>query len=258
MAKKQSRLTPTQRKIVTGVSIAVEVAMIAVCIVFSVFIILGAQKESGQLNDGINLVTVQSDSMNGTQKDSFKTGDLLIVRRLDMSDEKDIAQVKVGSIVTYYGIIKGEENGQAVTKTEYISHRVVEEPIVENQSVYFVVQGDVEAEQGKDTKMRILSTEIKGLVVGNLGGVGKAIDFLKKPEAFFPLIVVPLVLLLIYNGFVGIKALMDAKVMKLEKEKDKAVELATQAAVAEALRQLRAEQGAGADNDAPSDPPEAS
>lgn len=256
MAKKQSKLSPTQKKIVTGVTIAIEVAMIIVCIVFSAFIIISSQKEAGELKDGVNLMPVQSDSMKGSQKDSFNQGDMLIVRKLDMESAADRAQIVKGSIITYKGWVNGE--------SQYISHRVVEEPQREPDAtgnIYYATQGDYEAEQNKDTVKSILAGDVVGIVTGKIGGMGKVVTFLKQPQAFFPLIVVPLVLLLIYNGFVIVKAAMDAKVLKLEKQKNAELEQATQAAVEEALRRLRAEQEAqrAADTGAPEDsaPPKA-
>ena len=60
----------------------------------------------------------------------------------------------------------------------------------------------------------VLVGDIQGIYVGKLAGVGSAVFWLQDPTHFFLVIMLPLILLLIYNAYLVVRFVMDAKLKK--------------------------------------------
>lgn len=193
--------------------IVIQLAVIVACIVFSVFTLMAnntQDEETRQLKNGIHLMPVMSDSMNGDKKDSFKQGDVILTKTY--KDKSKYENLKVGDIITYYGYLSG-------TGTYgYVTHRIVDLAYFEHDPetlIGYVVQGDNPLATEREVKR---FADIQAVYVGKLAGLGNAIAWLSTPINFFLVIIVPLLLLLIYNIVLVIRA-MESKKLALAKAK---------------------------------------
>lgn len=221
MSKKNTDAKMSKGKFAFNIALVVlQVLIVIVAIAFSVSILLSTGYESNTDfgKSSIRLMPVLTDSMNGDKADSFKAGDLIIVKK---ADKEAIDGLKVGDIVTYLGDVAGE--------TQFITHRIVDirETEGENGTVLrsYVVMGDAETSGITDTKY---SGDIKGVYVGKLPGVGSAVFWLQDPTHFFLVIMLPLILLLLYNAYLVIRFIMEAK---LKKQREQLVGATSQGAV---------------------------
>ncbi|PKK87037.1 MAG: signal peptidase I [Tenericutes bacterium HGW-Tenericutes-8] len=154
---------------------------------------------------GRGFLPVLSDSMEG--EDGFDKGDLLFVKIINDSEANDFS---VGDVVTFYDITIAALN----------THRVVE---VTNS--YIVTQGDkanainpyeiAGDNTGKDYQI-VAYEDVKAVHTGTWSGVGSAVNYLQTPVGFAIFIILPVVLLLAYQGFVLTKALLAVNKEKLE------------------------------------------
>jgi signal peptidase len=159
---------------------------------------------------GRGFLSVQSDSMMGNEEDSFDEGDMIFVK---MMKAKDIEKLKVGDIVTWYDI----------NRKAFNTHR-----IVDIGSNYFVTQGDKAADD-PDLKYDpdrndnnpnyyeiINKSDVKAVHVSTWKGAGKALDFLQSPIGFPLCIVLPAVLILIFEGAVLVRNVIKYNNAKME------------------------------------------
>ena len=215
--EKKSKLNPKQKRILNITIITLQVIFVLVCIIFSIFIAASSTgNKKGELNGAVNLMPVMSNSMQGNEKDSFNTNDLIIVKKLDDEGRKNL---KVGDIVTF------KTYEPAVKAVIYVSHRIIE--ITPNGAI--VTQGDYAKVISPNSKEVHTAKDIEGIYTGKIAKLGGVITFLKKPGPFFGLIVTPLALLLLYNIYLVVKAVLDNKLVKLKEQQQKELEMALQA-----------------------------
>ena len=192
---------------------------------------------------GRGFLSVQSDSMTGENKDSFNEGDMIFVR---MITKKNVDTLKVGDIVTWYDS----------TIKRFNTHR-----IVDIEETHFITQGDKNAaitsrkyNPEKPTTFAycefINKDEIIAQHRSTWGGAGKTLDFLMSPLGFPLLIVLPAVLILIFEGVILVRNVMRYNQVKLEakykqeKEEDLAdLEKERERIRAEVMEELKKEQG---------------
>ncbi|MDD4000730.1 MAG: signal peptidase I, partial [Bacilli bacterium] len=184
---------------------------------------------------GRGFLSVQSDSMNGDQEDSFKMGDLVFVK---MVDEDDVEELKVGDIITYY---------------DYQLHEFNTHRIVEVKASTFVTQGDLAA---KDPTTRyvpgeanigvpyetVSKVEVKGLYKSSWSGSGKTYDFVV--DNFEWTIVLPVALIVILEVVLLVRNIIHMNNAKLKEkyEKDNLEDLEDLEAAKEVMReQIREE-----------------
>ena len=156
---------------------------------------------------GRGFLPVLSDSMEGNQSDSFNKGDLLFVRLLT---DNDISKLVVGDVITFYD----------PTLEALNTHRIVELSLN-----YVVTQGDKanaiapyitgENNNGKDYQV-VSYDSIKAIHTGTLSNVGSAITYLQTATGFALFVILPVVLLLAYQGFVLTKTLLAVNKEKIE------------------------------------------
>lgn len=140
-----------------------------------------ATRDSNQVASlaGFTPLNVVSDSMSPT----FNSGDLILIRKCDVSDLKE------GDIVTFHTIINNEYTLN--------THRI-EEIITDNAVRSYVTKGD--NNDIADVHM-ISDGDIIGRYVGRLPGFGKVMDFLSSSTGFLLLIVLPLLVFFIYKVY---------------------------------------------------------
>lgn len=182
---------------------------------------------------GYSMMTVQSGSMEPT----FSEGDIIIVEEID-----DLSELEEGDIITFHTVI----DMQSVINT----HRIVE-VIDENENMpKFVTKGDANDEAD-------LSVVGGGNVIGEykmlIPKVGLVLDFLSTSMGFLIIIVLPLLLLFLYQAYNLINVIVELKkqaVLEAVSEKSKEtgvseIEVA-QAAAKEAIEEANRQKEAAA------------
>ncbi len=136
---------------------------------------------------GRGFVSVLTDSMAGSKKDSFTSKDLIFVKLLD--DESRM-NLKEGDIVTYYRLnistIPGSPSG-------FITHRVIRVFDLGSEK-YVQTQGDA---PGALPDNPIHISEVISIYTGQLKGVGNAMKYLQTPNGFALFVIIPVAILLI-------------------------------------------------------------
>lgn len=208
MSKKKEAVKPTSKgkRALNITLIVIQVALVLVAIAFSVSILLSTGYESNTDfgKSSIRLMPVLTGSMAGENADSFDVGDLIIVKR---AEEEDVANLKVGDVITYLGSVGGE--------IQFVTHRIVDiqEATLASGKVTrtFYTMGD--AETSGITKA-VEDVNVQGVYVGKIPGVGSAVFWLQDPTHFFLVIMLPLILLLLYNAYLVVRYVMEAKLKK--------------------------------------------
>ena len=156
---------------------------------------------------GRGFLPVLSDSMEGNNSDSFDKGSLIIVRLLN---DEQVSNLKVNDIITFYDL-----NINALN-----THR-----IVHVTDTYYVTQGDKAAssaaylpgEANAGVQYEIVTFDnVKALHVSTINGLGSAINYLQTGTGFAIFVILPVVLLLAYQGFVLTKTLLAVNKEKIE------------------------------------------
>lgn len=239
--------------------------IIALLLLFSIMNINGGNKTQGFPNIfGKGFLSVQSNSMEGTNLDSFTKGDLLFV---DVFDPKDYDNLEVGMIVTFY-----DENIKNLN-----SHRIVYIARDDNGKILsLAVQGDyianlmgvydpLDPEKGplnmtllnrKDV-VNLTANDIKGIYTGKWQGAGKALDTMRDYWLF--IFVLPVLCLMLFEIFMVVKNVMalqaekqriankeqataDLEAQKEELRKQIMAELDKEALRAQIIAEMKAEQ----------------
>lgn len=223
MAKEKKQSNTKTKKIVNAVVIALQVVIVLVAIAFSISILLstGYQNATDFGDSSIRLMPVLTDSMAGENKDSFYAGDLIIVKK---ADSDSIAELQKGDIITYAGEV-GDE-------IALITHRIVDikESTLDDGTVIrsYITKGD--AETSGITKT-VYEGDIKGIYVSKIPSLGKAIFWLQDSTHFFLVVMLPLILLLVYNAYVVVRVIIELKMKKQKEQAQKELEQAVANAV---------------------------
>ena len=155
---------------------------------------------------GKSIVSVQSDSMDGNKKGSFKQGDLLFVDKITADEAWDLQE---GTIIVYRAPI--DINGDGETG-DINTHRIVRKWTTEGGIVYFKTQGDKYGEDTYDLRF----TDVVAVYNGHsrLRGMGAVADFLKSSIGFLLVVVLPMALFFLYELYNLFKILMENKMQK--------------------------------------------
>ena len=155
---------------------------------------------------GKSIVSVQSDSMDGNKKGSFKQGDLLFVDKITADEAWDLQE---GTIIVYRAPI--DINGDGETG-DINTHRIVRKWTTEGGIVYFKTQGDKYGEDTYDLRF----TDVVAVYNGHsrLRGMGAVADFLKSSIGFLLVVVLPMALFFLYELYNLLKIIMEQKMQK--------------------------------------------
>lgn len=249
----------TKQKVWFGVKIALNVVfyiLILLVLLFSISNIRAKNKKDQIPNIfGKGYLNVLSDSMTGDNKDSFNTGDMIIVK---IANKKNISKLEVGNIVTFYDYRLASNKGAG---SALDTHRIVYIDKTNNDSYVYYTVGDKIAKQlnfdasklNADNYLTILnslgsnnyqafgSTEIRGIYSGKWSGFGKTIQTINNH--FIAIIIVPVAILLVFEIGVLVLNIMRAREEKLKLEmKETSQELANQETIsADEKEKLKAE-----------------
>lgn len=172
-------------------------------IIFFVLIFTIANIQIKQNSDianvfGSGFLSVQSDSMNSEQQDSFASGDVVLVKMLDQSL---INELKVGDIVTYYD----------TTTNQLITHRIIEIYIFE-ETIFFQTQGD----DSLQADIPITADEVLAVYQSSITGLGASLDYLQSPKGFAIFIIFPVLVILLIDSVRLFKNLSNFSKIKSE------------------------------------------
>lgn len=148
---------------------------------------------------GTGFLSVQSDSMAGSESNSFNKGDLIFVNMISTS-QKELLQV--GEIVTFYDS----------TIKAFNTHRIVE-VIDMNGEIYFVTQGD---NVSVPDALPIHYTQVLATYKSNIVGLGSTLDYLQTSTGFALMIILPVILILLVEGFLLTKNFMAVHKIRYE------------------------------------------
>lgn len=171
---------------------------------------------------GVTPMSVRTDSMAPT----FKAGDLIFVKKIN-----DMYEIQVNDVITFYTLI----DGKRVLNT----HRIVE--ISDNNgTISYITRGD---NNPIDDEIPVYPSDIVGKWSGvKIGGIGRALDFLRSRTGFFVCIVIPMALFFLFELYKFIAALVESK-QKMSAEEEEEIK---RKAVEEYLAKQQAEQAAAA------------
>lgn len=249
----------TKQKVWFGVKIALNVIFYLLILLVLLFSIsnIRAKNKNDQIPNifGKGYLNVLSDSMTGDNKDSFNTGDMIIVK---IANKKNISKLELGNIVTFYDYRLASNKGAG---SALDTHRIVYIDKTNNDSYVYYTVGDKIAKQlnfdasklNADNYLTILnslgsnnyqafgSTEIRGIYSGKWSGFGKTIQTINNH--FIAIIIVPVAILLVFEIGVLVLNIMRAREEKLKLEmKETSQELANQETIsADEKEKLKAE-----------------
>lgn len=249
----------TKQKVWFGVKIALNVVFYILILLVLLFSIsnIRAKNKNDQIPNifGKGYLNVLSDSMTGDNKDSFNTGDMIIVK---IANKKNISKLEVGNIVTFYDYRLASNKGAG---SALDTHRIVYIDKTNNDSYVYYTVGDKITKQlnfdasklNADNYLTILnslgsnnyqafgSTEIRGIYSGKWSGFGKTIQTINNH--FIAIIIVPVAILLVFEIGVLVLNIMRAREEKLKLEmKETSQELANQETIsADEKEKLKAE-----------------
>lgn len=196
------------KKIINITVTCLQVAIVLLAVTASIIILVNPTA-SGVNGKGTVLLPVLTDSMSGTEAfyeqnpewTGFESGDLVVAHTpKDGSKKWDAENLDVGDIVTFEMNIGGN--------TELNTHRIVEKG--ENAlGVYYYTQGDA-----NNSRELVYASEVKAIYKSQLSGVGATIMKLQEPTTFLLAIVLPLIVLFIYNIILFVHMLMQSKLEK--------------------------------------------
>lgn len=198
--------TPTSTlKVLKIVGNVLFYAVIAILLLYSLIVITSRGSNNIPNVFGKGFLAVETDSMVGSNPDSFNPNDLIFVKILK-EDEKNFV---VGQIVTF----KDPSKNYALN-----THRIV--AIVDG---YYQTQGD--NEQQADFYL-LEGDDIVALYEGKVLGLGGFVLFIQSQLGFGLLVLLPIFLVLLYQGYKVVAAVFAIKKEKLikahEEEKAKA------------------------------------
>lgn len=236
--ERKKLLTDKQQAIVDIVVTTIEALVVVICIVVSVLVWVGA---SDPADRSINWFAIQTDSMMGTNPDSLNPGDLMFAKRPKSINDLHATEydaegniTRLGDIVVYQTTLYDQVKGVYV-ENQIVTHRIVSIDLA-NRSI--VTRGDNTTANDNGTRA---FEDIIGVYTGKVKGLGKVTLWLggyKKVEtptgknidpsllggygyehsgstATFLVIIIPLALLFIYNGYVVAKWAMDERAKKI-------------------------------------------
>lgn len=189
-AEKTKKVVGIISKVISWTLISIAAIMMILTIISATSISQEDKPENGHGIFGFKLFIVTSDSMslsenNKDMKVHFKAGDIIFVKRL-----KEGEVLKEGEIISFIST-NNENYGETVT--HMIDSVVEEDGKVIGYRTYGTNTGDLDES--------VVQTEyIHGKYVGQIDNVGYFFIFLKSLPGYITCILIPFLLLIVYNG----------------------------------------------------------
>ena len=162
---------------------------------------------------GKSIVSIQSDSMKSSAKESFKKGDLIIIEKISADKAYEL---KKGTIITYRAPIDIDGDGKT---GDINTHRIDSVRVSEGDIVFFTTKGDNPVTNPTVDNYELRYTDVIGVYHGQkLVGVGGVLDFFRSSVGFFLVIVLPMALFFFYEVYNLVKIIMAHKLSKAKAE----------------------------------------
>lgn len=214
------------------VNVVINIMIVMVLIISLLVAVMALTSKSDGVSTifGFTIQSVQSPSMKGGSDEypggDFDEGDLIIGKVAD-PERKD--PYEIGDIVTYTGILSGTD------QEGLICHRIIQ---YEDGGgvVGYITKGDNNPDPDSSVhyndqiKSVFYSKDYKGIT---LKGFGKVLDYLQSQQGFFLVILLPMIIFFLYELVRVILAFTKYKNAKSDEEKEKSIQDAVAAALAE-------------------------
>jgi len=155
---------------------------------------------------GNGFTTVLTDSMDGEESDSFTVDDIVFVKLLNDQSRTDL---KVGDIITYFSM---EIPGLGIQGL--ITHRISEIIVIEGET-FLITKGD---KVGAPDDAPIHISEALAQYQSKWVGAGGTLKYLQTPSGFALFVILPVILILIFEGIMLVRNVIMLNNEKLEKK----------------------------------------
>ncbi|MFA5693194.1 MAG: signal peptidase I [Acholeplasmataceae bacterium] len=173
--------------------------IIALLLIYSIIIISSRGDNNIPNVFGNGFLAVETDSMVGDNNDSFNPGDLIFVKILSDSQKENL---KVGDIITFK---------DPALQRRLNTHRIVD--VRANGLIQ--TQGD---KYDEPDFYLLEHSDIVAKYTGKIGGLGKFSLFLETQLGFGLVIILPIFLMLIYQGYILFSNIFEIKKEKAKEE----------------------------------------
>ena len=212
MNEKTKKLINIGMKVITWLLIAFTVFMM----IFTIVTVITVDRNDRSIF-GVKFYIVQTDSMSKSENNKdmdihFNAGDIVLIK--DLSDNEK-AELKAGDVIAFLST-------NSVSYGETVTHMIREVKYNdEGKIVGFVTYG---TNTGTNDEKVVEPEYILGKYTGKLPGVGNFFAFVKSTPGYIVCILVPFLLLILYNGVNVIRLFRKYKREQMEAmqaEKDK-------------------------------------
>ena len=152
---------------------------------------------------GVGFLSVQSNSMYGDSDDSFEKGDMIFVKLMHENERQNLT---VGDIITYYDF----------SIRAFNTHRIVE---INQEEDYIITQADynpVSESMNTTPDQPIQFEQVIAIYNGHIANLGSTLDYVQSPNGFAVVVILPVVIILCYEGFILFRNIMILNKEKLE------------------------------------------
>ena len=246
MNEKTKKLVNIGTKVITWLLIALTVFMM----IFTVFTVTTVDKNERSIF-GVKFYIVTSNSMSKSENNKdmdihFNAGDIVIIKNLS---DKEKAELEAGDVIAF--ISTNSEN-----YLETVTHMIREVKYDKDGKLLgYVTYG---TNTGTNDEKVVEPEYILGKYTGKLPGVGNFFAFVKSTPGYIVCILVPFLLLILYNGVNVIRlfrqykkeqtAVMEAERVEIAEERKKNEDMLREL---QALREQLEKQNGGTQIDTP-------
>ena len=246
MNEKTKKLVNIGAKVITWLLIAFTVFMM----IFTIVTVTTVDRNDRSIF-GVKFYIVQTDSMSKSENNKdmdihFNAGDIVLIK--DLSDNEK-AELKAGDVIAFLST-------NSVSYGETVTHMIREVKYNdEGKIVGFVTYG---TNTGTNDEKVVEPEYILGKYTGKLPGVGNFFAFVKSTPGYIVCILVPFLLLILYNGVNVIRlfrrykkeqtAVMEAERAEIAEERKKNEDMLREL---QALKEQLEIQNGGTPTDAP-------
>ena len=181
-------------------------SVIVLLITFSIANMQLKQKDDIANIFGNGFTTVLTDSMDGEESDSFTVDDIVFVKILN--DESRL-ELEVGDIITYFSM---EIPGLGVQGL--VTHRISEIITLEGET-FLITKGD-KAGAPEDAPIHI--DEALAQYQSKWVGAGNTLKYLQTPSGFALFVILPVIIILVFEGVLLVRNVIKLNNEKLEKK----------------------------------------
>lgn len=207
----------TKKTVVNVAKIVLNVlfySVIVLLITFSIANMKLKQKDDIANVFGYGFTTVLTDSMDGGELNSFTVDDIVFVKLLD---DQSRAKLDKEDVITYFSM---DIPGLGVQGL--ITHRIKEVIVIDGET-FFITRGDKKVLQDgvlvdapDDAPIHI--SEALAQYQSKWVGAGGTLKYLQTPSGFALFVILPVVILLVFEGVILVRNVVKLNNEKLEKK----------------------------------------